>query len=204
MSRLTDEQLMERLQQGQTEALDELYRRYAHKLYVFCHNATRSADPQRSEDLVQDVFLRVIKAAHTYNPGLASFRTWVFGIARNRCIDVMRRRNRLRFIPLAGRLRQDHTQQEPALEDVLADPGASAEEVLLRSSLVEAVRDCIGEIENQDERQAILLYHLADKVYREIGEILGKSTSMARNHVKAAQDRLRQCLERKGIHSAPR
>jgi RNA polymerase sigma-70 factor (ECF subfamily) len=85
---LTDEQLVEQLQQGQTDALDELYKRYARKLYAFCYNATRSQNPQESEDLVQDVFVRVIKAAHTFNPKKASFRTWMFRIARNRCIDV--------------------------------------------------------------------------------------------------------------------
>ncbi len=67
MDRLTDEQLMERLQQGQTDALDKLYGRYANKLYAFCYNTTRSKNPQDAEDLVQDVFIRVIKAAHTFN-----------------------------------------------------------------------------------------------------------------------------------------
>ena len=73
----------------------------------------------------------------------------------------------------------------------------------MRASVMEAVRDCINKLENEDERQAIVLYYLGDKVYKEIGEILGKSTSMARNRVKSAQDKVRRCLERKGIHSIP-
>ncbi|MBC8231364.1 hypothetical protein H8E77_17570 [bacterium] len=46
-----------------------------------------------------------------------------------------------------------------------------------------------------------MLYYIDNKSYREIGRILGKSTSMARNRVKSAQEKVKQCLERKGIDS---
>jgi len=200
MDKLTDEQLMEQLQQGQTGALDELYRRYAKKLYAFCHNTTRSKSPQESEDLVQDVFVRLIKAAHTFDPQKASFRTWMFRIARNHCIDVIRRQGIVRFIPIGRRTEQNDHQEELALEDTIADPNENVERSVIKTSVMEAVRDCINELKNQDERQAIVLYYLGGKVYREIGVILGKSTSTARNHVKSAQDQVRGCLERKGIH----
>ena len=81
---LTDEELMERLKGGETDAIDELYKRYARRLHAFCYRITSS---EASEDLVQDVFMRVITAAHKFDSGKASFRTWVFRIARNRCID---------------------------------------------------------------------------------------------------------------------
>ena len=198
---LTDEQLMERLQQGQTDALDELYRRYAKKLYAFCYHTTRSGSPQDPEDLVHDVFVRVIKAARTFDPKRASFRTWMFRIAHNRCIDVMRRKGRIRMIPIRTRAEQNGTEEEFAAEDAIVAQDESVEGRAIRSSVVEAVRDCIGELKNEDEKQAIVLYYLGGKVYREIGEILGKSTSMARNRVKSAQEQVRRCLERRGVTS---
>jgi RNA polymerase sigma factor (sigma-70 family) len=67
--------------------------------------------------------------------------------------------------------------------------------------MMEAVRDCINELKNKDERLAILLYYLGGKVYREIGEILGKSTSTAKNRVQSAQDQIKRCLEAKGVTS---
>jgi RNA polymerase sigma-70 factor (ECF subfamily) len=204
MHRLTDEQLIERLQQGQTGALDQLYARYAGKLYAFCYATTHSAN---SEDLVHDVFIRVIKACHTFNPQKASFRTWLFRIARNHCIDVSRRKKRFRFIPFgdsaAGSDDGKGTVDEESLaEDAIVHQGESVESAVISSSIMEAVRDCIDELEQQDEKQAILLYYLGDKVYREIGEMLGKSTSMARNYIKSAQEKVKRCLEGKGIHSA--
>jgi RNA polymerase sigma-70 factor (ECF subfamily) len=200
VKRLTDEQLMERLQQGQIEALDELYARYARKLYAFCYHTTHSADAQ---DLVQDVFERVIKAARTFNPQKAAFRTWMFSIARNHCIDVSRRRKRFQFISIGKSLDQRESEEEPALEDTLIDARQNVESSVTRSAVIEAVRDCINGLENKEEKQAIVLYYLGGKVYREIGEVLGKSTSMARNYIKSAQEKVKRCLESKGINSMP-
>jgi RNA polymerase sigma-70 factor (ECF subfamily) len=200
VNQLTDEQLVERLQGGQAGALDQLYARYAKKLHVFCSYNARS-DRLDPEDLVQDVFLRVIKSAHTFDPGKASFRTWLFRIARNRCIDANRRERIIRFIPIGRKPERAGSQDQLEVEDALVDQSADVASSVMRASVVQAVRDCIDELDHQDEKQAIVLYYLGDKVYREIGDVLGKSTSMARNRVKAAQDKVRRCLERKGINA---
>ena len=70
MSGLSDEQLIGRLLDGQTDALDELYNRYAQKLYAICYSITRS---ENAEDLVHDVFLQLIRSAHTFNPGVLNY-----------------------------------------------------------------------------------------------------------------------------------
>jgi RNA polymerase sigma-70 factor (ECF subfamily) len=193
---LTDEHLMEQLRSGETDAIDELYRRYARTLYAFCYSITRS---EASEDLVHDVFMRVITAARRFNPRRASFRTWVFRIARNRCVDFVRRREKVKFTPLGSGAGQD--DQENSLEDTIMDDRVNVEEALINASLIEAVRECIDELQNDQEKHAIVLYYMAGKVYREIGEILGKSTSMAKNRVKSAQEKVKRCLERKGFDS---
>jgi RNA polymerase sigma-70 factor (ECF subfamily) len=196
---LTDEQLMERLQLGQTEALDELYSRYSRRLYAFCWSITRSSGPQDPEDLVHDVFLRLIKGAHTFDPEKASFRTWIYRIARNRCTDVIRRARLIQFMPLGRGAERDAGARESEAEEALVDQRENVEDSVLRALAIEAVRNCIDELGNLDEKQAIVLYYLGGKVYREIGQILGKSTSMARNRVKAAQDKVRRCIERRGV-----
>ena len=183
---LTDEQLMERLKKGDGEPLDELYGRYSRKLYAFCYSMTRSGD---TEDLVHDVFMRVIKEARGFKEEKASFRTWIYRIARNRCIDFTRRGSKFRPVPIEGESERDD--------------GADAEESAARASVMEAVRGCIDELENEQEKSAVVLYYLEDKVYREIGGILGKSISMVKKRLKAAQEKIKRCLERKGIGSSP-
>jgi RNA polymerase sigma-70 factor (ECF subfamily) len=203
VNRLTDELLIERLCQGQTDALDVLYMRYAKQLYVFCYNTLYSKNPQQSEDLVQDVFLRVIKAAHNFDPQKASFRTWLFRIARNRCIDTNRRRAILNLIPIVEPREQENAGGESLSEETLIARDDDVEASVVQASVSEAVRECISKLDSDDERQAIVLYYLGDKVYREIGEILGKSTSMARNRVESARVKVKRCLERKGINEYP-
>lgn len=195
---LTDEQLMERLQQGNTQALNELYQRYARKLYVFCANTTRSITP---EDVVHDVFLRVIEAAGKFNPKRASFCTWLFRIARNRCIDLNRRDKKITTIPAEENPGQPDYGEKHTPKHLLVDASENVEESMIRASVFEAVRECISELNHEEERQAIMFYYLGNKVYREIGEIFGKSTSMAKNYVKSAQKKIKRCLERKSIES---
>jgi RNA polymerase sigma-70 factor (ECF subfamily) len=195
---LTDEELMARLEQGEPHTLDELYRRYAKKLHAFCSSLTRATGHQDPEDLVHDVFIRVIKGARTFDPRRASFRTWLFRIARNRCIDACRRDRIIRFLSI-GRTEGRAEGEQSLPEETLVDESENVEGAVMRTAVLEAVRDCIGELPNTDEKQAIVLYYLGGKVYREIAAVLGKSTSMARNHVKAAQEKVRRCLERKGV-----
>jgi RNA polymerase sigma-70 factor (ECF subfamily) len=199
----TDEQLMERLQQGQTDALGELYRRHAARLYTFCRYTTRTLDAQGLEDLVQDVFLRVIKSAHTYDARRASFQTWAFRIARNRCIDVMRRAQRVRMLPILDRAEQGDEAGESVPESALVDERQDIEGDVVWASVLDALRACIEALADESERQALLLYYLGGKVYREIGQILGKSTSTAKNRIQSAQRQLKRCLQANGIDGAP-
>lgn len=192
---------MGQLRQGNAGALDELYRRHARGLYAFCRNlAPASHDP---EDLVQDVFLRIIKSAHTFDPQRASFRSWLYRIARNRCIDVTRRASLIRFLPIGRSAEGEAHREKTVPEEILVDERQDVESLAAKADVIDAVRDCIDRLEHRDEKQAILLYHLSGMVYREIGDVLGRSTSMARNRVKAAQEKVKGCLESKGIDRAP-
>ncbi|MGD8626394.1 MAG: RNA polymerase sigma factor, partial [Anaerolineae bacterium] len=140
---------------------------------------------------------------HSFDPRRASFRTWLYRIARNRCIDVARRARLIRFLPIGRRAESDARREETVPEDVLVDERQDVEALAAKADTIEAVGDCIDRLEHRDEKQAFLLYYLSGMVYREIGEVLGKSTSMARNRVKAAQQKVRQCLESKGFDAAP-
>jgi RNA polymerase sigma-70 factor (ECF subfamily) len=154
------------------------------------------------EDLVQDVFLRVCKSAHTFDPRRASCRTWLFRIARNRCIDVMRRAGRVRMLPILDRSQSEGEGGASVPESILVDERQDPERDAVRASILEALRACIEALSDESERQALLLYYLGGKVYREIGQILGRSTSTAKNRIQSARDALKRCLEAKGIDAA--
>ena len=199
MGKPTDERLMELLKHGETRALDELYRRHARNLFVFFLSSTCLKTSQDCEDAVHDVFLRVVRGAQAFDPSKASFRTWLSRIARNLSIDLMRRGKKAKTISIGTPSEVDPDQGDVISEDALPDQGEGPESRYIRRATARAIRDCIDELQNPDEQHAIVLYYLYDKVYREIGEILGESTSMARNRIKAAQAKVKECLERKGV-----
>ena len=192
----TDEQLIARLDRGAPEALDELYRRYARPLHVFCA-ATMSSGA--SEDVVHDVFLRVIRASDQFASARASFRTWLFRIARHRCIDLARREATLEVGSLEDGVGMPRDGKGATVGDAVA--GAETEPAATPSLVAQAVRACIASLRNEDERHAIVLYYLGGKVYREVGAILDRSTSMAQKLVRQAGEKMRRCLVRRGVEA---
>src|SRR4051812_30814625 len=85
---LPDEELMFHVRNGTGEMLGVLFSRYQSPLFNFYCKLT--GDRSLSEDLVQDVFYRVLKYRQTYKPG-TSFKTWLYQIARNARVDNFRK-----------------------------------------------------------------------------------------------------------------
>lgn len=82
----TDEELYERFLGGDSRALGALYDRHARALMAFASQQGAA----RPEDVVQDAFLRVVRNGQSFQ-GQSKFRTWLYSIARNLCIDAARR-----------------------------------------------------------------------------------------------------------------
>lgn len=92
-----DETLMERYVAGDAAAFDELFRRYERRAFAFFARRTQSAD--RAQDLYQELFLRIHRARHAYDPR-RPFAPWFFQIAHRLLIDDERRAFRNHEVPL--------------------------------------------------------------------------------------------------------
>src|SRR6059036_3126534 len=86
-----DAALMLRVRQGDMEAFEELVEKYKQPVMNLVYRTLR--DATEAEDLAQHVFLPVYKSAHRYEIS-AKFSTWIFTIARNLCLNEIRRRSR--------------------------------------------------------------------------------------------------------------
>src|SRR6188768_3325337 len=84
----TDEMLMVRYQRGERKAFVELVRRHNRPIYNFVLRQLRV--PAVAEDVTQDVFMRLVQNAAEFKHE-ARFSTWLYAIARNLCIDQLRR-----------------------------------------------------------------------------------------------------------------
>jgi RNA polymerase sigma-70 factor (ECF subfamily) len=85
-----DEELVHQVAQGNERAFSELYDRYSRPVYAT--GVRLLGDAHLAEDLVQDAFTNVWQAAASFDPSRASFATWLHRVARNRAVDLDRRR----------------------------------------------------------------------------------------------------------------
>lgn len=178
-----DDTLMSALSEGTGEARErafqELVRRNAGPLTRWVSCVLR--DPAQVEDVVQDTFLRVFEARERYAPGKASFRTWLFRIARNRALDLVRQAKRRG----EERLASDCGAVDPA-HGPLAELGLRERGALMRSA--------IDELASAD-REVLLLRLDEELSYEEIAEFLASSPTAVKQRVFRARKQLRTLLE---------
>jgi len=186
----TDEILMVRYQRGERKAFVELVRRHNRPIYNFVLRQLRV--PSVAEDVTQDVFMRLVQNAAEFKHE-ARFLTWLYTIARNLCIDQLRKLSHRRHASLD----QPQVEQSdaPLLGDTVADtnPQASAERNALssevRSSIVKAV-DSLPD----DQREVFLLREVANLPFRDIAEITGVGENTVKSRMRYALDRLKDAL----------
>ena len=85
-----DDELMQRFQKGDEDAFNLIVRRHQQPLINFIARFT--GDKDNAEDLAQETFIRIFKAANRYKPGRAQFKTWMYFIAKNLCKNEIRNR----------------------------------------------------------------------------------------------------------------
>ena len=139
---MTDEQIVQLLKEGHRAAADELYQKHAKSLYVYLAHVLNVSNP---EDVVHDIFIRVIEKAHQFNPKKASFRTWLFRIAHNHAINLFRREKLVKFQSLEQNIGFDEGGKVLPLGDTLTDETQNID----RSALAAAVRECIGKLKKE-------------------------------------------------------
>ena len=137
------------------------------------------------DDLVQEVFLRVVRARDRYEP-TARFTTWLFRIVYNLSINHTERRR-----PTARSLSApDDEGADLEVEDELAP---SPSESLERADLVQAVQVAIAELPER-QRMALVLAKFEHQPYTEIGEVLGLKEQAVKSLIHRARENLRTRL----------
>lgn len=188
---VTDEALMTRYQRGDLTAFGTLVDR--HKTPIFNFVLRQIRVPPQAEDLVQEVFLRIIESASSFKHE-AKFTTWAYTIARNLCIDHMRKQSYRRHASLDQR-ESSEAGEGPALGEQVADlhPRASTERTAISSEIqvkvVAAVEALPGE-----QREVFLLRHVANLPFQEIAQITGTPENTVKSRMRYALERLQEAL----------
>jgi RNA polymerase sigma-70 factor, ECF subfamily len=171
-----DAALLERIAAGgDKSAMKLLYERHSDALYHFIR--ARLRDPFEAADVMQEVFIEVWRAAGRFQ-GRSAARTWIFGIARNKTVDRMRRGGR-------------EVLADP--DPDLADDAPSPEAVVEAASDAARLRGCIEKL-SAAHRSAIHLAFYRELPYGDIAEIEGVPVGTVKTRILHAKRLLMHCL----------
>ena len=183
-----DAALMLRVKQGDSGAFVELVDKYKQPVLNLFYRMLR--DATEAEDLAQNVFVQVHRSAHRYHVA-SKFSTWLFAIARNLCLNEIRRRTR----HPADSMDVTHPEQEDQPWHQFHDPRTSSPpEHLLQSELEEKIQAALTELP-ENQRVAILLCRQDELSYEEIAKVLGCSLSATKSLIHRGRETLKQKLK---------
>ena len=184
----SDAALMLRVRQGDAAAFEALVEKYKQPVANLIYRILR--DATEAEDLAQQVFLQVYKAADRYRV-TAKFSTWIYTIARNLCLNEIRRRSRHPADSMDIGSQENEDLPARQFQDVAS---AQPPEELLRDELVRKIDLAVSELP-ENQRTAILLYREEEMSYEEIARVLDCSLSATKSLIHRGRETLKQKIK---------
>ncbi len=182
-----DSALMLRVKQGDRAAFEALVEKYKQPVMNVIYRTLR--DATEAEDLAQHVFLQVYKSAHRYEVS-TKFSTWIFTIARNLCLNEIRRRSR----HPADSLDQTSPDDDQPIRQVEDRKTFAPPDALLHGELEEKIGEALADLPEK-QRTALLLCREDELSYEEIADVLGCSLSATKSLIHRARETLKQALK---------
>jgi RNA polymerase sigma-70 factor, ECF subfamily len=186
---MADDELLDRFAAGDAGAFGVLLKRYQGPVYNFILRSVR--DPEAAADLLQEVFTRIIERGHEFDRR-SKFSTWLYAIARNQCIDHLRRMSHRRHASLDASAGSDGGAGAPWVERIAKqepDGERSAAATRLRSRIAHAVEQL-----PHDQREVFLMRQLQQLPFAEIAEVVGASENTVKSRMRYALERLQAAL----------
>lgn len=195
-----DAALMLRVKQGDGLAFAQLVDKYKQPVMNLAYRMIH--DAIEAEDLAQNVFVQVHKSAQRYQAS-SKFSTWLFTIARNLCLNEIRRRGR----HPAESLDAPHPQfEDQPLHQVEDSKSFGPPESLLHGELEEKIEWALAQLP-ETQRTAILLCRQEELSYEDIAQVMGCSLSAAKSLIHRGRETLKQKLKpylRTGVWRDPK
>lgn len=178
--------VIDRVRAGDARAFEELARTFERPLF---RQVARMLGPDDAEDAVQDAFLSAWRSIGSFDG--TSFRAWLFRIATNRALDVIRARKRRNELPLEPALDEERIWVEPA------SPGPTLDQLAGGAEARAAVEAALLRIP-AEQRAALLLRDVEGFNYEEIGRITGAGPGTVRSRIFRARLAVRNDLVARG------
>ena len=186
--KLSDEQLMGCVARGETEAIELLYERYAATIMGLAIKML--GEPVAAEEVVQETFWRVWRNADSFQAKQGRFSTWLFGIARNLCVDLWRKKKVRPSLIL-------HSDDSYHL-DQLSDQNLDVAELTWTSIKHTQVRAAMATLP-APQRHVLELAYFWGLTRQEIAEELTIPLGTVHTRARLGLQKLRQALRAQGF-----
>jgi RNA polymerase sigma-70 factor (ECF subfamily) len=174
--RVLDAYLVVLAQGGSREAFDRLTRRWTPRLVRY--TARTVGHPQLAGDIVQETWMGAIRGLRKLTDP-AQFPAWIYGIARRKCVDVIRVNQRQRRLSLGARAELD--------APVASDPGDST------TGSAEDLAAAISQLKPQ-QQEVVRLFYREDLGVEEIGRVLAVPVGTVKSRLHHARESLKKLL----------
>ena len=172
----------------QDQRISEVVAREQSRLRNFIRR--RVPDPRDAEDILQDVFYKLVEANRLLMP-IEHVTAWLFRVARNRIIDLFRKKRPEIFSDIAV---ADEDDNELAFEDLLPSTDASPEALYASSVLLDELELALGELP-EEQRQVFVAHELEGRSFKEMAAQTGVSVNTLLSRKRYAMRHLRERLQ---------
>ncbi len=186
LEELTNEDLMERFQDGCENSFNLLVKRFKDRLHNFLYRYTH--DHQDCEDLVQETFLRVYRSRQSYER-IAKFSTWMYTIALNLARSLYKKKKRMTTVTI------HEDESDPDDTPMKIEDDAILPDDLLHEKM------CMNELEkalpklNEDFREVVLLRDIQQLSYDEVAEITELPMGTVKSRINRGRAQLQDLLQ---------
>jgi len=174
-------ELISRCQQGDQDALKEIFDRYQIKVYRIAYGVVRHRED--ALDIVQEVFIKLYRSIRNFK-GKSNFYTYLYRMAMNTAIDHTRKREKIPPVSLDG---------EDAFQPA-EDPEKGADRILLKKELEGELKAAMEKLPS-DQKAVILLREVEGLSYQEIAEVTECSIGTVMSRLHYARKKLQEYLK---------
>jgi RNA polymerase sigma factor (sigma-70 family) len=172
----------------QDQRISEVVKREGSRLRNFIRR--RVADPRDVEDVLQDVFYRLVEANRLLMP-IDHITGWLFRVARNRITDLFRKKKPEPFSDAAS---EDEDGELLQIEDLLPSPDVGPEALYVRNLLLDELELALDELPDE-QREVFVAHELDGRTFKELAEETGVSVNTLLSRKRYAVLHLRERLQ---------
>ena len=181
--------VIERMALEQDQRISEVVKRERSRLLNFIRR--RVPDPGDSEDVLQEVFYRLVEANRLLMP-IEHITGWLFQVARNRITDLFRKKQPENFSEIEF---SDDNGEDLQFEDLLPSHDAGPEAAYARKLLLEELKRALGELP-KEQREVFMAHEFEGRSFKHLAEEAGVSVNTLLSRKRYAVLHLRERLQR--------